>query len=221
MKSSLLSCVTAAVLAGLAVALPAPAPTPEPAPTLEDRAISKTTLAIPAGTVIGTTLGKVDNFGGIPFAKPPVGLLRLKPPVRLTESFGTFEATGAGPSCPQMFFSTGGNEFLPQLLGKLINTPFFQTVTGQTEDCLTMRVQRPAGTKPGDKLPVLFWIFGGGFELGSPAMYDATGLVTNGVAQKKPFVFVSVNYRVGGFGFMPGKEVMADGAANLGLLDQR
>ena len=78
-----------------------------------------------------------------------------------------------------------------------------------------------AGTKPGDKLPVLFWIFGGGFELGSPAMYDATGLVANGVAQGKPFVFVSVNYRLGGFGFMPGTEILADGAANLGLLDQR
>ncbi|KAJ3572252.1 hypothetical protein NPX13_g5112 [Xylaria arbuscula] len=52
-------------------------------------------------------------------------------------------------------------------------------------------------------------------------MYDGSSLILNAVSQGKPFIFVSVNYRVGGFGFMPGKEVLADGAANLGLLDQR
>ncbi|KAJ2991676.1 hypothetical protein NUW58_g2434 [Xylaria curta] len=119
-----------------------------------------------------------------------------------------------------MFFSTKG-DLLTSVLGNLINTPLFQAVTGQTEDCLTMRVQRPAGTKPGAKLPVFFWIYGGGFELGSPQMYDARSLISEGVSQKKPFIFVAVNYRVGGFGFMPGKEILADGAANLGLLDQR
>lgn len=52
-------------------------------------------------------------------------------------------------------------------------------------------------------------------------MYDGTSLVADSVAQGKPIIFVAVNYRVGGFGFLPGKEVLADGAANLGLLDQR
>ncbi|KAK8134333.1 Alpha/Beta hydrolase protein [Apiospora sp. TS-2023a] len=222
MKTSWFSTV---VLSGMALALPAPVPSPEPVPspdaTLEARVVAKTTLAIPAGTVVGSVLAGVENFGGMPFAKPPVASLRLRPPQRLTESFGTIDATGAGPSCPQMFFTTGGNDIIPKVIGNLINTPFFQVVTQQTEDCLTMRVQRPAGTKAGDKLPVFFWIFGGGFELGSPQMYDATSLLANAVTQGKPFIFAAVNYRVAGFGFLPGKEILADGAANLGHLDQR
>jgi carboxylesterase type B len=52
-------------------------------------------------------------------------------------------------------------------------------------------------------------------------MYDASSLVSNAANSGKPFVFVAVNYRVGGFGFMPGKEILQDGASNLGLLDQR
>jgi carboxylesterase type B len=52
-------------------------------------------------------------------------------------------------------------------------------------------------------------------------MYDATPLLTSAISLGKPFVFVAVNYRVGGFGFMPGKEILKDGSANLGLLDQR
>lgn len=82
-------------------------------------------------------------------------------------------------------------------------------------------VHRPAGTKPGDKLPVLFWIFGGGFELGWNSMYDGAPWVADSVKQGKPIIFVSVNYRVGGFGFLPGAEILADRSSNLGLLDQR
>lgn len=212
MKSSVSRFVSAVAFASLAFGLPAPDKT-------ERDALFKTTVSIPAGTIVGS-VGLVENFGGIPFAEAPVGPLRLKPPVKLT-SFGTIDATGSGPSCPQMFFSTSDNELLTSVLGTLLNTPLFQTVTGQTEDCLTMRVQRPVGTKANAKLPVLLYIFGGGFELGSPQMYDGTGLLLNGLTMGKPFVFVTVNYRVGGFGFMPGKEILADGAANLGLLDQR
>ncbi|KAF2968037.1 hypothetical protein GQX73_g5543 [Xylaria multiplex] len=195
--------------------LAAAAPT---SPPLEERAT--VSVVTPQGTIVGTSAGGVENFAGIPFADPPVGNLRLRPPQRRTKSLGTFDASGAGPSCPQFFFSVEG-DLLPSLLGQLINTPLLQTVTGQTEDCLTMRVQRPAGTAANAKLPVFFWIFGGAFELGSPQMYDASRLISNGVDQKKPFIFVAVNYRVGGFGFMPGKEILADGAGNLGLLDQR
>ncbi|KAI1312728.1 sterol esterase [Xylaria venustula] len=206
------SCLLSLAFTGLAAAVPM-ASVP-----LEERATASVVTSL--GTIVGSSLLGVENFAGIPFADPPVGDLRLRPPQRRTESLGTFDATGSGPACPQMFFSTTG-DLLTSVLGDLIDTPLFQTVTGQTEDCLTIRVQRPAGTKANAKLPVLFWIFGGGFELGSPQMYDATDLILNGVSQKKPFVFVSVNYRVGGFGFLPGKEILADGAANLGLLDQR
>jgi carboxylesterase type B len=124
-------------------------------------------------------------------------------------------------ACPQFFFSTDNDNIPSDALGIILNTPLFQAATNAGEDCLTVNVQRPAGTTSESKLPVLFWIFGGGFELGSTQMYDGTSLVAESVAQGKPVVFVAVNYRVGGFGFMPGKEILADGSANLGLLDQR
>ncbi|KAI8957936.1 sterol esterase [Daldinia sp. FL1419] len=209
----ILAVLSATVFAGSTTALPAASP------ILEGRA-TKVSVVLPQGNIVGSVSNDVENFGGIPFAQAPVGKLRLKPPQKLNSSLGTFDATGAGPSCPQMFFSTEG-DLLTSVLGNLINTPLFQTVTGQTEDCLTMRVQRPKDTKADAKLPVLFWIFGGGFELGSPQMYDASSLISNGVSQGKPFIFVSVNYRLGGFGFLAGKEILADGASNLGLLDQR
>ncbi|KAI2467784.1 sterol esterase [Annulohypoxylon bovei var. microspora] len=213
MYNALAPLVSATLFAGIVAALPAPTR------TLEERAVTAS-VVIPQGTLVGSVIGGVENYGGIPFAEAPTGNLRLKPPQRLNSSLGTFDATGVGPSCPQMFFSTEG-DLITTLLGDLIDTPLFQTVTGQTEDCLTMRVQRPTGTTSNAKLPVLFWIFGGGFELGSPQMYDASSLVSNGVSQGKPFIFVSVNYRTGGFGFLAGKEILADGASNLGLLDQR
>ncbi|KAB5586257.1 Alpha/Beta hydrolase protein [Coniochaeta sp. 2T2.1] len=210
---------TTALLAafiGLAAALPAPTP------VIEDRA-AKVSVAVaqPSSTVIGTSALGIERFSGIPYAYPPVGPLRLKPPVRLNSSLGTFDATGIEAACPQFFLSTGGNSFLTSVLGNVVNLPFFQTVTKQSEDCLTINVIRPAGVKAGDKLPVLFWIFGGGFELGWTSMYDGSSLVSNAANAGKPFVFVAVNYRVGGFGFLPGKEILKDGSANLGLLDQR
>ncbi|KAF4993718.1 hypothetical protein FDECE_13324 [Fusarium decemcellulare] len=203
-------------------AAPAPIPIPEPATpaTIEERA-EKVTVAVPSGTVIGSSSGEVESFRGIPFADPPTGSLRLKPPKKLSKALGTFDASGlVGPSCPQMFISTGAEDVISEFLSDFLSIPFLQVVTGQ-EDCLTMTVQRPAGTKAGDKLPVLFWIFGGGFELGSSAMYDGASLLGTAIDQDQPFIFVAVNYRVAGFGFMPGAEILKDGSANLGLLDQR
>jgi carboxylesterase type B len=89
------------------------------------------------------------------------------------------------------------------------------------DDCLNINIQRPAGTTLSSKLPVLFWIFGGGFEIGWNSMYNGAGWVSESVREGMPIIFVTVNYRVGGFGFLPGAEVLADGSANLGLLDQR
>ncbi|KAI1330672.1 carboxylesterase [Xylariaceae sp. FL0255] len=187
-------------------------------PTHGKRASPSVTLSL--GTVVGSTTLSVDKFAGIPFAESPTGNLRLAPPQKLNISYGTLDATGSGPACPQMYSSTSGG-LLDEVLSYLTDNPFFQTVDDETEDCLTVTVQRPSGTAADAKLPVLFWIFGGGFELGSPQMYDATDLIANGVSIGMPFVFVAVNYRVAGFGFMPGKEILAARASNLGLLDQR
>jgi len=191
-----------------------------PAPH-EKRANPIVVAPLPQATVTGTNILNVESFKGIPYAQPPVNQLRLKPPQPLTSALGNVDATGSPKACPQFFFSVDQANIPSSVLGTILNLPLFQKVTNAGEDCLTINVQRPAGTKPDAKLPVLFWIFGGGFELGATAMYDGTSLVADSVAQGKPIIFVAVNYRVGGFGFMPGKEVLADGSANLGLLDQR
>ncbi|KAK2035176.1 carboxylesterase [Colletotrichum zoysiae] len=194
---------------------------PENSQPLEDRAASTATVVLDTATVVGNVKNNVESFGGIPYAKPPTGQLRLKPPVRLTGNIGTFDATGPAAACPQMIASSDGTNTLINILGDIANLPFVQKATGQTEDCLTITVARPQGTKADAKLPVLYWIFGGGFELGWSSMYDGTSLVQHSVDIGKPFVFVAVNYRVAGFGFMPGKEILADGSGNLGLRDQR
>lgn len=190
-------------------------------------ATTTTSVVLPAGTVIGSVGDDgVEYFRGIPFAQPPTGSLRLKPPVRL-EKFdsGLVQATGVGPACPQMT----AIDITPLLLDVLglpdvEQTLFFGSTMGdETEDCLAISVMRPQGvcTAAGSKLPVLFWIYGGGFETGSPQMYNGSVLIPQSVAQGKPMILVAVNYRLGAFGFLGGSEALADGAANLGLLDQR
>ncbi|KAL2166994.1 hypothetical protein VTG60DRAFT_1888 [Thermothelomyces hinnuleus] len=206
--------VTAALLGRVVAAPPEP-----PTKTVEKRAAPTVTIA--SGSIVGVSRQATEAFNGIPFAEPPVGPLRLKPPVRLNSSLGVFDATGIAPACPQFFADSDSNDFLAKVIDTVTNLPFFQKALKVSEDCLTINVIRPKGTKAGDNLPVLFWIFGGGFELGWSSMYDGGPLVSNAIDMGKPYVFVAVNYRVGGFGFMPGKEILADGSANLGHLDQR
>jgi carboxylesterase type B len=136
------------------------------APALDKRAGPTVVAPAPQATVIGTTGLLVESFKAIPYAQPPVGQLRLRPPQPLTSGVGTVDGTRSARACPQFFFSIDPSNFPTNVLGEILNTPIFQAVTNAGEDCLTINVQRPAGTKPGDKLPVLFWIFGGGFELG-------------------------------------------------------
>jgi carboxylesterase type B len=179
------------------------------------------TIASPVATIVGSAGTSVESFNGIPFAQPPTGSLRLKPPQPLTAPLGTVTATGIAQACPQFFFSDATSSFPTSVLGVLLDTPLFQTITDAGEDCLTVNIARPIGTSSTSRLPVLFWIFGGGFELGSTQMYDGASLVANSITDGQPILFVAVNYRVGGFGFLPGKEILADGSSNLGLLDQR
>lgn len=147
------------------------------------------------GTVVGSSLGGVDSFKGIPFAQPPTGDLRLKPPQPLKSSFGTFDATGTPASCPQFINILNPDYLPPNVVDRVLNSPLLQVATDQSEDCLTINVQRPNGVKADAKLPVLFWIYGGGFEAGSTQMYDGSPFVTRSVQMGQPVVYVAVNYR--------------------------
>ncbi|CAH0057496.1 unnamed protein product [Clonostachys solani] len=180
------------------------------------------TVQAPAGTITGALIEKVEYFRGIPYAEPPVGNLRLRGPVR-AQPRSLIQATGVGPACPQMT-----NSVVTPLLGQVISDPnvagplFLGSAfdNGQ-EDCLTISVMRPENTPADAKLPVLYWMHGGGFAIGSSQAYNGSVIVPRAAQQGKPFILVSVNYRLGAFGFLGGAEVLAENSTNLGLLDQR
>ncbi|KAI8665975.1 Carboxylic ester hydrolase [Fusarium keratoplasticum] len=200
------------------------------------------TLA-PASTIIGTSRANIDGvelFNGIPYAQPPLGQLRLKPPQRSNGPFGTLDATKIAPTCPQFRGAPPAfSDAFTQLISSSINTTFFQTSLPSSEDCLTLNIVRPAGTNSDAKLPVLLWIHGGGFQVsvsfstpihpvtdrqiqvGSATQYDGSFVVNSSVTAHKPVIYVAINYRLAGYGFLGGKDILADGSANIGLRDQR
>lgn len=197
---------------------------------LENRQANAPSATISNGVVTGTSSAGVDSFSGIPFAQPPVGDLRLRAPQTYSAPFpgGTFAATTTVPACPQFGFQVDyvdtnniPGSVLSDVLGDLLNSPLGQVASNQKEDCLYLTVQRPTGTKATDKLPVLFWIYGGGFVAGWSAMYDGSDFVKSSVDLNQPIIYVAVNYRVGAYGFLHGAEMVAENATNLGLRDQR
>ncbi|WPG99116.1 lipase 4 [Acrodontium crateriforme] len=161
------------------------------------------------GTLCGLYLPELsqDVFLGVPYAQPPIGDLRLRHPRSFALKYQAYPATAQPASCPGYGgFSTG--------IGPL------------SEDCLFVNVARPhrddEEPNPG-LLPVLVWIYGGGYTGGGIAdpRYNMSYIVEESAQLGKPIIAVSINYRLAGFGFLAAKEVMADGAANIGLFDQR
>ncbi|CEI63491.1 unnamed protein product [Fusarium venenatum] len=168
-------------------------------------------VTIRNGTLTGTfnTHYKQDFFLGIPYAAPPVGPLRLQKPSAADGWTGNKKATVYSPRC--MWNSLN-------LIG------FSQNTTDpMDEDCLYLNVVRPSGTQTGEKLPVLVWIHGGGYQEGSArdGRNNGTFLVETSRKMKTPIIFVTFNYRLGAFGILPGREIEEAGLANLNLQDQR
>ena len=180
------------------------------------------TVDIPSGAhVVGASVDGVDSFKGIPFAQPPVGQLRLRPPQAIANQSGDILASGVPRACPQLQIPIDYSNLPEAALGLLLDSPLAQAISNFGEDCLTVNIQRPASATSSSKLPVLFYIYGGSFESGSTQIYDGSNLVQSSIENGKDVIFVATNYRLGGFGFLPGEEVLQDGSANLGLLDQR
>ncbi|KAF7365669.1 Carboxylic ester hydrolase [Mycena venus] len=189
--------------------------------TLTARAAAPT-VKLDAGTFVGTaSSSNTQSFLGIPFAKPPVGDLRFRLPVPVDAYNGTHTVTAFGPACPQQEVKLPILTGFPQEVIDYVVNSAFGIIWPSQEDCLTINVIKPASATATSKLPVVVWIFGGGFELGSPAMYDGTTIVQRSIAMGEPVIYVSLNYRVSAFGFLASKEVRAAGVGNLGLQDQR
>ncbi|KAL3953924.1 hypothetical protein ACCO45_011880 [Purpureocillium lilacinum] len=174
-------------------------------PSLQPRA-DTVTVILPLATVVGSVTD-VESFNGVPFAEPPLDQLRLRPPKRLSRPVGIVDATGTAPDCPQMPRSIDNEttRLFERTAPEIFEVFKFQQgeeIQGQ-EDCLTVSVQRPKGTQATDKLPVLFYIFGGAFEFGGTASNNPEAFVRFAQSQNQSFIFVGVNYRLAGFGVRP------------------
>ncbi|KAI0373606.1 alpha/beta-hydrolase [Pilatotrama ljubarskyi] len=185
-------------------------------------AAPRPTVTLDSATVIGKTNGSVTSFLGIPFAEPPVGDLRLQLPKPITGYNGTINGTIPATQCPQLAppLRTDLPTEIAQDMLAYFSADFLTTDAPQGEGCLSISVQIPAGTKPGAKLPVLAFIFGGGFTFGSTAQTPGDALIQRSIEMDQPIIYVNMNYRIA-FGFLGGKEVKEAGVGNLGLHDQR
>jgi para-nitrobenzyl esterase len=144
-------------------------------------AAPSTLVTTDKGPVQGTALGSTTVFYSIPFAAPPVGDLRWKPPAPHATWTSPLAATAPGPECGQ----------LDALTGKM-----FQTTS--SEDCLTLNIWTP-NAAPASPAPVMLWIFGGSFVIGSGGMPDYDG---QKLSEATGAVVVTINYRLGPMGFL-------------------
>jgi para-nitrobenzyl esterase len=156
-------------------------------------------VATEEGPIQGEVTNGVAKFLGIPYAAPPIGALRWSPPVPHERWSTVLETTTYGYRCIQ---------------GGAPNT---------SEDCLDLNVFVPAdavqsASRKSERLPVMFWIFGGGLVEGSPDGYDGSALASQGRT-----IVVTVNYRLGVFGFLLNRALKTNGHVygDFGLLDQQ
>lgn len=157
----------------------------------------------PAGSVRGEAAGEINVFRGIPYARPPVGDLRWRPPLQMARWSGVREATQFGPVCFQP----------PSREGSI----YYNTHPAMSEDCLSLNIWAPANARAA---PVLVWIHGGSLlgGAGSEAAYDGARLAQHGL------IVVSINYRLGALGYLAHPALSAESRRNIsgnyGLLDQ-
>jgi len=179
-------------------------------------------VALDNGAFIGVSQGSVNLFLGIPFAQPPMGDLRFRLPVANEPYNGTYDATVFGPSCIIQNITNIdplANHVAQSVLQDFANR--FQLVGGDSEDCLLINVFVPSNATSDSKLPVIFYIFGGGFEAGTSAIYNGSVIVERSIELGVPAIYVSINHRLSALGFSGSAEVREAGIGNLGLHDQR
>jgi para-nitrobenzyl esterase len=169
--------------------------------------ISEDPIAIDSGTISGKMLASgVKAYFGIPFAAAPVRDLRWREPQPVQPWKGVYHADRMAPECIQVLRRHNLNHY------------FGEEAT--SEDCLYLNIWASHDARAGARLPVVVYIYGGGFTLGSSgmAMYGGENVAKKGV------IFVSFNYRVGALGYMAHPELTAESpqhaSGNYGFLDQ-
>ena len=185
----------AALVAGIAVAAVGGASAP--AHAASPSCTAATTVQTKDGPVCGLTASNITSYLDIPYAAPPVGNLRWEPPQPHAPWTTVLQATTAAPECPSPGFPPGS-----------------PPAAGTSEDCLYLKVEVPAGAKPGENLPVMYEVHGGGF-LGTALTNDGDNLVNSGKV-----VYVFANYRLGILGFLADK-ALGSHSGDYGLQDQQ
>ncbi|KAK4180096.1 putative esterase and lipase [Triangularia setosa] len=171
-------------------------------------------------------------FKNIRFAAPPIGELRWAKPAPPPQN-ATLQDGSYGPKCIQSapnginLVGPGNNAPAGAVINQFLGGIPLPLFSGGSEDCLFLDVYVPgkALKNPSIKLPVVVWIYGGGFLFGSKdtmmpdlPFYDGGGMIGQ---SNNGMIFVAINYRLGAFGFLAGYSMERDGHANVGLLDQR
>src|SRR4051794_19632658 len=163
-------------------------------------AASTAVVKTPQGAVRGLRAEGADRFLGLPYAKPPVKGRRFKPPEPVGRWSVTRDATRQAPACTQ-FEPTGVRE-----------------TQATSEDCLYLDLYRPSTAKRSSKLPVLVWLHGGGYTQGTGVIYGGQTM-----AALTDTIVVSINYRLGAFGYLALPQLDAEtpeGSGSWGLMDQ-
>ena len=168
------------------------------------------TVSVAQGALQGRIADGVQEFLGVPYAAPPFGANRLRPPLPPQPWNGVRDATELGPEPPQVAPPSVGGPVGGVGESWADVGAAFEAVqrAASHEDCLNLNIWTPDPGAAG--MPVLVWIQGGMFELSSTAAYDGSRFARDGV------VCVVINWRPGAEGFL----YLADGVANVGLLDQ-
>ena len=177
------------------------------------------------GLIQGFSEEGLNLYRNIPYAAPPVGDLRWRPPQAASPWQDVRDATAFGPACWQPVGGTGNDQFLERLTQGSGMGGFTQWLVTSlagfstpdvSEDCLSLNIISP---QQAQNLPVMLWIHGGGHQFGSGgALYESRALASRGV------VLVSINYRLGLYGFFAHPELADedpnDSTGNYGMLDQ-
>jgi para-nitrobenzyl esterase len=174
---------------------------------IRERPIANDPVMIASGLVAGKLLGSgVRAYFGIPFAAPPVQALRWREPQAVSPWSGVLNADRTAPECIQ------------SLRAHDINHYFGEEAT--SEDCLYLNIWAPPEAARDARRPVVVWIYGGGFTIGSASMANYSGEKLAG----KGVVYVSIAYRVGALGFLAHPALTAESpyhsSGNVGFLDQ-
>ena len=171
--------------------------------------------AVPSVSLNGYTITgrnsspNVDEFLGIPFSAPPVGNLRWRP--------------------PQFYQGAAKGSTVKADTAKLCRQKKDDKMIGKEEDCNNLNIWKPDSsvTVPTEGFPIMVWIHGGSFTSASPnlSFYNGTKLVEDSIVLNKPIIMISIQYRLGGLGFMASDDLQNEygsynSTGNYGILDQ-